>query len=64
MDELLKLTINLTDEINLAQKNLDELREQRRKNIIHLRQGKVTARVLSDALGMSEQNVHKIVKGK
>ena len=38
MDELLKLTINLTDEINLAQKNLDELREQRRKNIIHLRQ--------------------------
>lgn len=64
MDELLKLTINLTDEINHAQKNLDELRAQRRKNIIHLRQGKVTARVISDSLGMSEQNVHKIVKGK
>jgi DNA-binding Xre family transcriptional regulator len=64
MDELLKLTINLTDEINVAQKNLDELRAQRRKNIIHLRENKVTARVLSDCLGMSEQNVHKIVKGK
>jgi hypothetical protein len=29
-----------------------------------LRSDKVTARKLSDLLGMSEQNVHKIVKGK
>jgi DNA-binding Xre family transcriptional regulator len=64
MDELLKLTVELTNEITVVQNNLDEMRELRRKNIIALRQNKVTARVISDSLGMSEQNVHKIVKGK
>jgi len=32
--------------------------------MVKLRQNKITARRLSDLLGMSEQNVHKIVKSK
>ena len=64
MDEKLKAAITLTDEIVRVESELATLREDRKKLMIELRQSKVTARVLSDCLGMSEQNVHKIVKGK
>lgn len=64
MNEKLKEAITLTDDISNLEKELSDLREMRRKLIIELRREKVTARVLSDALGMSEQNVHKIVKVK
>lgn len=64
MDEKLQAAITLTDEIVRVESELTALREDRKKLMIELREGKVTARVLSDCLGMSEQNVHKIVKGK
>jgi hypothetical protein len=64
MDEELQAAITLTDEIVRVEAELTSLREDRKKLMVKLRQGKVTARVLSDCLGMSEQNVHKIVKGK
>lgn len=64
MDEKLQAAILLTDEIVRVESELASLREDRKKLMVELRQGKVTARVLSDCLGMSEQNVHKIVKGK
>ena len=64
MDEELQAAITLTDEIVRVEAELTSLREDRKKLMVELRQGKVTARVLSDCLGMSEQNVHKIVKGK
>lgn len=64
MDEKLQAAITLTDEIVRVESELTSLREDRKKLMIELRQAKVTARVLSDCLGMSEQNVHKIVKGK
>jgi DNA-binding Xre family transcriptional regulator len=64
MDDKLQAAITLTDEIVRVESELASLREDRKKLMIELRQGKVTARVLSDCLGMSEQNVHKIVKGK
>jgi DNA-binding Xre family transcriptional regulator len=64
MDDKLQAAITLTDEIVRVESELASLREDRKKLMIELREGKVTARVLSDCLGMSEQNVHKIVKGK
>jgi len=64
MDEELQAAITLTDEIVRVEAELTSLREDRKKLMVKLRQGKVTARVLSDCLGMSEQNVHKIVKDK
>jgi len=64
MEEKLQAAITLTDEIVRVESELTSLREDRKKLMIELRQNKVTARVLSDCLGMSEQNVHKIVKGK
>ena len=64
MEEKLQAAITLTDEIVRVESELTALREDRKKLMIELREGKVTARVLSDCLGMSEQNVHKIVKGK
>jgi hypothetical protein len=64
MEDKLQAAITLTDEIVRVESELSSLREDRKKLMIELRQNKVTARVLSDCLGMSEQNVHKIVKGK
>ena len=64
MDEELQAAITLTDEIVRVEAELTSLREDRKKLMVKLRQGKVTARVLSDCLGMSEQNGHKIVKSK
>jgi hypothetical protein len=64
MDDKLQAAITITDEIVRIESELASLREDRKKLMVELRKGKVTARVLSDCLGMSEQNVHKIVKGK
>jgi hypothetical protein len=58
MDEELQAAITLTDEIVRVEAELTSLREDRKKLMVKLRQGKVTARVLSDCLGMREQNVH------
>ena len=64
MEEELKEALELTNEINELETHLSNLRGNRRLLMIGLRKNKVTARKISDVLGMSEQNVHKIVKSK
>lgn len=64
MSQKLNEVVALTDAINSKEQEVAMLRENRKQLMIELRQEKVTARALSDLLGMSEQNVHKIVKGK
>ena len=64
MEDELKTVIEITDAINRVEAELTQLRNDRKDLMIKLRGNKVTARKLSDLLGMSEQNVHKIVKGK
>jgi hypothetical protein len=56
--------VDLNNAINKIEATLKLMRDERRERIIRLRNNKVTARLISDSLGMSEQNVHKIVKGK
>ena len=63
MEDELEAVVEITNTINRIELELTALRKDRKKLIIELRQNKITARKLSDLLGMSEQNVHKIVKG-
>ena len=64
MNDELDAVVEITDAINRIELELTALRKDRKALMIKLRQNKVTARRLSDLLGMSEQNVHKIVKSK
>lgn len=64
MDERLLTAMSITDSINDLECKIEVMRTERKKLLIELRQDKVTVRLLSDCLGMSEQNVHKIVKGR
>ena len=64
MDKELEEVVSVANSITRLENHLRMLRDERRRLIVELRQNKVTARKLSDLLGMSEQNVHKIVKGK
>jgi hypothetical protein len=64
MEDELDAVVEITDAINRIETELSSLREDRKLLMIKLRENKITARRLSDLLGMSEQNVHKIVKGK
>lgn len=63
-EEVLQEAVSLTQEIEQMEMRLSALRSNRQLLIIGLRKNKVTARKISDALGMSEQNVHKIVKSR
>ena len=63
MENELDAVVEITEAINRIQSELSALRNDRKVLMIKLRQNKITARKLSDLLGMSEQNVHKIVKG-
>jgi DNA-binding Xre family transcriptional regulator len=64
MNDELDAVVEITDAINRIELELTALRKDRKALMIKLRQNKITARRLSDLLGMSEQNVHKIVKSK
>lgn len=61
--EALQEVVQLTEEIEEAEKHLSALRSNRNRLVVGLRRNKVTARKISDALGISEQSIHKIVKG-
>ena len=63
MENELDAVVEITDTINKIELELTSLRNDRKALMIKLRSNKITARRLSDLLGMSEQNVHKIVKG-
>ena len=60
LNELIESNNRLTELESLTR---DE-RTKRNKLIKELRASKVTARKLSDVLGISEQSIHKIVKGE
>jgi DNA-binding Xre family transcriptional regulator len=64
MNDELDAVVEITDAINRIELELTALRKDRKALMVKLRQNKITARRLSDLLGMSEQNVHKIVKSK
>ena len=64
MNDELDAVVEITDAINRIELELTALRKDRKGLMIKIRQNKITARRLSDLLGMSEQNVHKIVKSK
>jgi DNA-binding MarR family transcriptional regulator len=64
MNDELDAVVEITDAINRIELELTALRKDRKVLMVKLRQNKITARRLSDLLGMSEQNVHKIVKSK
>lgn len=64
MEDELDAVVEITDAINRIEVELTSLRNDRKMLMVKLRQNKITARRLSDLLGMSEQNVHKIVKNK
>ena len=63
MEDELEAVVEITEAIDRIQSELSALRDDRKTLMIKLRENKITARRLSDLLGMSEQNVHKIVKG-
>lgn len=62
MEDELDAVVEITDAINRIELELTSLRNDRKILMVKLRKNKITARRLSDLLGMSEQNVHKIVK--
>ena len=64
MNDELDAVVEITDAINRIELELTALRKDRKVLMVKLRKNKITARRLSDLLGMSEQNVHKIVKSK
>lgn len=64
MEDELDAVVEITDAINRIELELSALRKDRQTLMVTLRENKITARRLSDLLGMSEQNVHKIVKNK
>ena len=61
--ELLDLACDITDEIRRCQDDIARLGEERRSVIRKLRDNVVTYREIANAMGMTEQNVYKIVKG-
>lgn len=63
-DNLLSRLVRLNNELTSLENQVDETREQRNDIIRALRAEKVTVRKISDVLGISEQSIHKIIKGQ
>lgn len=63
-DELLSQLIQQNNELTELETEVAEARNKRNKTIRQLRTHKVTVRKLSDVLGISEQSIHKIIKGQ
>jgi len=64
LDEPLEQLIDLNNELNSLEEEVLNKRRERNSMIKKLRANKITARKLSDVLGISEQSIHKIVKGE
>lgn len=64
LDEPLEQLIDLNNKLNSLEEEVLNKRRERNSMIKKLRANKITARKLSDVLGISEQSIHKIVKGE
>lgn len=63
-DELLSQLIQQNNELTELEAEVTETRSKRNETIRQLRTHKITVRKLSDVLGISEQSIHKIIKGQ
>jgi len=59
---LLSEVKRLTDEIRVSQNDIVDVSEMRRTKILDLRQHRITYREIAEAMGVTEQNVYKILK--
>lgn len=64
LDEPLNKLIESNNRLNELELEVQKERNKRNALIKDLRGRKITARKLSDVLGISEQSIHKIVKGE
>ncbi len=64
LDEPLNELIESNNRLNELESEVQKERNKRNALIKDLRGRKITARKLSDVLGISEQSIHKIVKGE
>lgn len=64
LDEPLNELIESNNRLNELELEVQKERNKRNALIKDLRGRKITARKLSDVLGISEQSIHKIVKGE
>lgn len=64
MDGKLEQLIDTNNRLSELDAEAKETRTKRNNLVKELRRNKVTARKLSDILGISEQSIHKIVKGQ
>lgn len=64
MDGKLEELIDTNNRLSELDAEAKETRTKRNNLVKELRRNKVTARKLSDILGISEQSIHKIVKGQ
>ena len=64
LDDFIAQLIAQNNHLNELEAQAKSTRAERNRIIKELRNSKVTARKLSDVLGISEQSIHKIVKGE
>jgi len=64
LDEPLQELIESNNRLSELELEVQKERNKRNGLIKDLRGRKITARKLSDVLGISEQSIHKIVKGE
>lgn len=64
LDEPLHELIESNNRLTELESEVQKERNKRNTLIKELRGRKITARKLSDVLGISEQSIHKIVKGE
>lgn len=64
LGEPLNELIESNNRLNELESEVQKERNKRNALIKDLRARKITARKLSDVLGISEQSIHKIVKGE
>lgn len=64
LDEPLHELIGSNNRLTELESEVQKERKKRNALIKELRGRKITARKLSDVLGISEQSIHKIVKGE
>lgn len=64
LDDSLQELIESNNRLSELETKAKTERTRRNEIIKELRQRKITARKLSDVLGISEQSIHKIVKGE
>ncbi len=61
--DLLEETATMARMIRTYQDEIIRLGKARRANVLGLREHRVTYRVIAEAIGSSEQNVYKIIRG-